>query len=110
MKYSVKHTLLILLLLVSSVLSAQNIKILDTNTNLPIVGVALYNKAQTKTAISNLDGIVSITNFNAKETIYFQHIAYQLKSLKKTLLAIGIIIGVCLDHLDTSRWSVGPSA
>lgn len=91
MKCSVKHTLLLLSLLVSSVLSAQNIKILDTNTKLPIVGVALYNKAQTKTAISNLDGIVSITNFNAKETIYFQHIAYQLKSLKKNSIKNEIV-------------------
>lgn len=63
---------------------AQSVKVLDKTTNVPISGVAVFNKSQTKTAITDVDGLVDLDSFSNKEIIFFQHISFNLKTIKKS--------------------------
>ena len=63
---------------------AQSVKVLDKTTNAPISGVAVFNKSQTKTAITDVDGLVDLDSFSNKEVIFFQHISFNLKTIKKS--------------------------
>lgn len=63
---------------------AQSVKVLDKTTNAPISGVAVFNKSQTKTAITDVDGLVDLESFSNKEVIFFQHISFNLKTIKKS--------------------------
>lgn len=64
-------------------MSSQTIKVLNKTTKQPIFGVAIYNKEQTKSEITNLNGEASLDRFLPNETIYFQHITHQLKQVNK---------------------------
>lgn len=55
---------------------AQNIKVLDEETQDPISGVAVYNNDKTTTGVTDFDGNVDISNFNLNEKITFQHISH----------------------------------
>ena len=63
---------------------AQSVKVLDKTTNAPISGVAVFNKSQAKTAITDVDGLVDLDSFSNKEVIFFQHISFNLKTIKKS--------------------------
>ncbi len=64
-------------------MSSQTIKVLNKTTKQPIFGVAIYNKEQTKSEITSLNGEASLDRFLPNETIYFQHITHQLKQVNK---------------------------
>ncbi|MBN2867193.1 MAG: TonB-dependent receptor, partial [Flavobacteriaceae bacterium] len=63
---------------------AQSVKVLDKTTKTPISGVAVFNKSQTKTAITDVNGLVDLESFSSKEAIFFQHISFNLKTIKKS--------------------------
>ena len=55
---------------------AQEVTILDESTLEPISGVVVYNSSKTKSLTSDLDGKVSLSNFNENEGITFHHITH----------------------------------
>lgn len=61
----------------------QNIKVLEENTLGSIPGCAVYNFDRSKAGITDFDGIVDISAFEADEIIYFQHIAHVKVSFTK---------------------------
>ncbi|WP_145005543.1 TonB-dependent receptor domain-containing protein [Olleya sp. Hel_I_94] len=65
-------------------LSAQSITVIDIDSNQPIAGVAIYNKSQSKSQITNIDGMADLTNFNASEVLFFQHISHTIHQVKKS--------------------------
>ncbi len=67
--------------------SAQEIKVLDFYTKVPIINVAVFNTDKSKTALSELNGSCDISIFSDNERITFKHISYEVfKSSKSQLL------------------------
>ena len=66
--------------------NAQDIKVIDQDTETPIVGVTIYNSKKDKSVITDMDGNASLDQFDANETIYFQNILYVKYSTKKSLI------------------------
>jgi hemoglobin/transferrin/lactoferrin receptor protein len=66
---------------------AQNLTVLEEGSNEPIPGIALYNLKKTKTLVTDINGKVSLSIFNANETIYFQNLLYEKIQLKKSEIA-----------------------
>lgn len=58
-------------------LSAQEIRILDSDTGEPVAGVAIYNHDQSKYTISDIEGVAIITNFSDTEVIIFKSVSYK---------------------------------
>ena len=56
---------------------AQEIRILDLDTQERLGNVAVYNKEKTKTAISDFEGLVDLTDFGRNERITFSLMGYQ---------------------------------
>lgn len=83
--------------LVTLTLQGQQIKVLIDHTTDPIAGVAVYNPNKTKSAVTDLNGIVDLDKFSDSETIYFQHISYVLKTIKKSE-----IVGINSIYLELS--------
>lgn len=65
---------------------AQDITVLNKNTQEPVVGVALYNKLKSKSVISDFNGNVNLDNFEASEIIYFKHLSFKIFSIRKALI------------------------
>ncbi|WCO01495.1 TonB-dependent receptor [Psychroserpens ponticola] len=65
---------------------AQDIKVLDYDTNTPVIGVTIYNSNKDKSVITDIDGVASLDQFDADETIYFQSILYVKYSTNKTAI------------------------
>ncbi len=82
-----KYTLLtgIWLLFVTS-LHAQQIKVLEQDSNLPIAGATLYNAQKTKSANTDIDGRVNLDQFSVAEDIYVIHTFYQKLVFNKSSL------------------------
>ena len=64
--------------------NAQDIKVLDQETQIPVVGVTIYNSKKDKSIITDIDGKASLNQFDSNETIYFQNILYIKYSAKKS--------------------------
>jgi hemoglobin/transferrin/lactoferrin receptor protein len=62
---------------------AQNIKVLDKETQEPVSGVAIFNLNKTNTGVTDFDGNVDISNFSDNEKITFQHISHINLSISK---------------------------
>lgn len=67
----------------SSPISAQEITISNKETKEPIVEVAVYNEAQSKSVISDFYGKINLNIFTETEVIYFKHIGYKFLAIKK---------------------------
>ncbi len=65
-----------------NIVSAQQITVLDADTNTPIVNVAVFNADKSKATITDNKGNCVLDVFNLKEKIIFKHVSYDL--LKKT--------------------------
>lgn len=72
-----RQYLLSLCLLFSMSLLAQKVKIVEKETNLPIAGVAVFNEKKDKSTMSDMDGMVDLSQFSQTEQIYFQHLFHQ---------------------------------
>ncbi len=71
---------------------AQQVKVFNKLTNDAIPGVAVYNSDKSKSTITNFNGIAELGEFSISETIYFQHLSYSLKSVKKDAISKFLII------------------
>lgn len=90
-----KHVLLLVCsLLFSITLLAQNVKVIESQTKLPIPGVVVYNESKDKTAMSDIDGIVNLDTFSSNEILTFQHLFHELAKFRKSdiLLNNSIVI------------------
>ncbi|TYC13479.1 TonB-dependent receptor [Bizionia gelidisalsuginis] len=65
---------------------AQTIQIVEEELSAPIVGVAVFNKDKTVSEISDFNGEVNLKRFPFDEKIYFKHLAFQLKKIKKSAI------------------------
>jgi hemoglobin/transferrin/lactoferrin receptor protein len=79
-----KHVFIILSFLLFSIPSmAQKMKVISSETNESIPGVAIFNENKSKSAITDFDGFADISTFNDTEVIVFQHISHTTLKLKK---------------------------
>lgn len=69
---------------------AQKIQVISEDAQLPISGVAVYNLDKSKNGITDFDGGVDISSFEASEIIYFQHLGHTTVSFPKN--EIGTIV------------------
>lgn len=59
-----------------SLTSAQEITVLDSNTGEPLENVAIYNRDQSKSALTNVSGRADISEFTETEVIIFKSVSY----------------------------------
>ncbi|WGD35979.1 TonB-dependent receptor [Olleya sp. YS] len=71
--------------------TAQNIKVLNNTTKEPIVGVAIYNKDQSKSEITNINGEANLDQFTNTEIVYFKHISHQTKQVRKNNIVDNLV-------------------
>ncbi|GAK92745.1 TonB-dependent receptor [Nonlabens ulvanivorans] len=62
---------------------AQVVTVVDSDTNEPLVNVAVYNKSKSKSAVSDIEGQVDLKIFTDQEFIYFQSISYATIKIAK---------------------------
>ncbi len=80
-------------LFVNALLShSQNIKVINKVTKATVSGVAIYNKNKTQSQVTNLDGEAHLDQFKNDEILYFQHINFQKKVLKKAKIINSTIL------------------
>ncbi len=72
--------------------SSQNIKVINNTTKGTIPGVAIYNENKTESSVSNIDGEANLDQFKNEETLYFQHLGFQNKKLKKSSITNNIVV------------------
>jgi len=96
-----RNHLLIVIVLLSFSLSAQQIKVIDATNLQPISGVAVFNDDATKNGITDFDGLVDISEFSEEENINFKHISHlDLSFNKAEIIAAGNIVEM---HTDASQ-------
>ena len=81
-----KQVIVIFFLLTITSIFSQNLTVIDAETGKTISEVAVFNKNKTTSAISNIDGVVSISNFKKDEIIIISHVAYAEFQEKKSAL------------------------
>jgi len=85
-----RNQLVVLLLMALNLTTAQNIVVIEKETNEPIGGVAIYNIDKTKSVVTDIDGKASINDFSANETLIFQHLSRKtLQTTKSRITAKG---------------------
>ncbi|RDY59630.1 TonB-dependent receptor plug domain-containing protein [Flagellimonas nanhaiensis] len=67
----------------SSSVLAQEITILDSDSGIPVVNIAIYNKDKSKTTISDQNGKCDLEVFERNEKITFKHISYEVYTTTK---------------------------
>jgi len=63
---------------------AQEITILDSDTEEPVPNVAVYNLDRSKTSLSDFDGKCNLSVFGDNERITFKHLSYQILRTTKS--------------------------
>ena len=66
---------------------AQEVMIINKKSRAPIAGVAVYNISKTKSAVSDLEGNVSLDLFKKGEKITFQHISFEKVTFLKSQIS-----------------------
>ncbi len=90
-------------LLFSVFAKAQNITVFDAETKAPIVNVTVFNEETKNYQISDINGKVDISSFDADEILIFQHVSYTTHKLsKKKVLEMGgkVLIDSNSEELD----------
>src|SRR5699024_6612124 len=73
--------LLILLIAIPSVLSAQTIRVIEETTLRPISNVYIYNNERDKMASTNASGKADLGPFSSADTLNFQHPGFKRFSI-----------------------------
>ncbi|MRI01420.1 TonB-dependent receptor [Kriegella sp. EG-1] len=81
-----QKTLFFVIFLCLQISIAQEITILDSDTNEPVANVAVYNLDHSKTSISDIDGKCNLNVFNSNERIIFKHLSYQERRIVKNTI------------------------
>ena len=72
-------------------LSAQQITVLEQETNLPISGVAVFNDDKSKSGVTDFDGKVDISAFSTSEKLNFQHVSHLQFSIVKSEITSSVV-------------------
>ncbi len=67
----------LLLFICSLSATSQTIEVLDLDTREPIIGVAIFNKDKSKSALTDFDGRADITAFAKAEILFFKEVAHK---------------------------------
>lgn len=73
----IKKLLILIFIFQGITLDAQTLRILDKSNLDPIDNVAIFNLDHSKTALTTIDGITDLAEFNKNDTLIFQHPSYQ---------------------------------
>ncbi len=65
--------------LIHQLVGAQQLTILDAESNQPIANVAVFNQDRSKTALSDLAGKCDLANFDKNERLTISHIGYEVR-------------------------------
>tara|TARA_R110002051_G_scaffold324988_2_gene425055 strand:+ start:44884 stop:47313 length:2430 start_codon:yes stop_codon:yes gene_type:complete len=66
---------------------AQEVSVLDFDSQGPISNVAVFNADKTKTTLTNSEGICDLSAFDPNEAIFFKHLGYEMyRSTKQAIL------------------------
>ena len=77
----------------------QEFIVIDEQNN-PISNVAAFNLSNTKSSLSNNDGVINLSRFIIGEIVVFQHPNYQIKEVKKGEIKDFIVMSVSIKFLD----------
>ena len=84
---------LFLLLLFSISTFAQQVKVVDRNSNLPIQGVTIYDDSNNTVVSTNKFGIADLSEFKDSDVISFNHLSYyEFEILKRELAVIEFVV------------------
>ena len=75
--YNLKPTSTLILFFFSVAVFAQEVTVLDADTGIPIDNIAVFNKDQSKTTVSDANGKINLDVFSDDEKITFRHISYE---------------------------------
>ena len=73
-------------------IEAQEVIILNKNNRAPVSGVAVFNASKSISAISDLEGKVSLDKFNKEDQITFQHISFEIVTFLKSKISNYILL------------------
>ena len=90
--------IVIILILISFKINAQEITIKDKLTQHPIEGVSISSNNKNAGVISNQKGISKLDSFKSIDTLLMQHLAYQNLSITKKDIQNNIIFLVLKTH------------
>lgn len=92
MTFLKKHKVFLIVFLTNSLNTfSQELVIKDFQENTLIPNVTAYNLQQTKSILSNFDGLLNLSGFKKSDTIIFSHISYEkliipLNEISQTVL------------------------
>lgn len=77
MKERTKAALLFIAILLTGYVTAQEVKVVDSENLHPIENVVIYNFDKSSSTLSNHNGVADLSDFKNSDTIIFQHATYQ---------------------------------
>ncbi len=84
---NLKPTLTLLFSLFTLLFYAQEVTVLDADTGIPIDNIAIYNKDQSKSTLTDANGEGELDIFLSNERITFRHISYETYTTTKGHIA-----------------------
>lgn len=78
-----KSTFTLVLFLFAHIFYAQDVTVLDADNGVPVDNIAIFNKDQSKSTITDVDGKANLAIFDLDEKITFKHISYQTYTTTK---------------------------
>ena len=88
---------------------SQKITLKNSENNAVVPSVVVYNNEKTKSTISDFDGVVDLSNFDANEIINFSHISYTIVSIIKLEITPTLYLYSNSDELSEVVLSVSRS-
>ncbi|MBO0341880.1 TonB-dependent receptor [Flagellimonas profundi] len=80
---NLKPTLTLILFLFTLTFYAQEVTVLDVDTGIPVDNIAIFNKDQSKTTVTDANGKTELDIFFPNERITFKHISYETYTTTK---------------------------
>ncbi|WP_306012540.1 MULTISPECIES: TonB-dependent receptor [unclassified Allomuricauda] len=78
-----KSTFTLFLFFASLTIYAQDVTVLDADNGVPVDNIAIFNKDQSTSTITDVDGKANLAIFDLDEKITFKHISYQTYTTTK---------------------------
>ncbi|WP_031426990.1 TonB-dependent receptor [Flavimarina sp. Hel_I_48] len=76
-------TLLLFFFFIGSLVQAQTVQIIDSDSKTPISNAAFFNAEKNTSAVSDLQGNVDLSDFEENENIFITHISHRPKTTTK---------------------------
>ncbi len=103
------HYTILLFFLMSMVVRAQQVLVLQKITEEPISGVLIYNIDKSKSVVTNLNGQASLELFSSNEIVYFQHVSYKIKKLEKSQIEKSKVVYLDINTQDLNEIVISAS-